>query len=249
MGITSLSGVQVCKSACILFYSMHIQYYAYLLKILVIRLQQVGVTNYIFRCKLIKFVYLMFQFIQRILIMFMPVKTQPDYIYLRHVPTKRVYIFTAIQLLGMTIMWLFKSFKKVSILFPPMVIINTLYFVEMYNQAQSRFSFYYSIRMISSFRFWPYVLFVKAWTTISLKQNCIGSITFYRNRIEGRRKMDTWTKLKMRMGPKIRVRLNYKEYILYKYWYYQLRVRLTYCVCLLYQMRRIFIFVCYRKLR
>ena len=37
------------------------------------------------------------QFIDRIFIMFMPQKYQPDYNYLRHVQLKKVYIFTAIQ--------------------------------------------------------------------------------------------------------------------------------------------------------
>ena len=37
------------------------------------------------------------QFIDRIFIMFMPQKYQPDYIYLRHVQLKKVHIFTAIQ--------------------------------------------------------------------------------------------------------------------------------------------------------
>ena len=37
------------------------------------------------------------QFIDRIFIMFMPQKYQPDYIYLRNVQLKKVHIFTAIQ--------------------------------------------------------------------------------------------------------------------------------------------------------
>ena len=37
------------------------------------------------------------QFIDRVFIMFMPQKYQPDYIYLRHVQLKKVHIFTAIQ--------------------------------------------------------------------------------------------------------------------------------------------------------
>ena len=37
------------------------------------------------------------QFIDRIFIMFMPQKYQPDYIYLRHVQLKKVHIFTGIQ--------------------------------------------------------------------------------------------------------------------------------------------------------
>ena len=37
------------------------------------------------------------QLMQRICIVFMPPKYQPDYIYLRHVPLRRVHLFTAIQ--------------------------------------------------------------------------------------------------------------------------------------------------------
>ncbi len=37
------------------------------------------------------------QFIDRIELFFMPPKHQPDYIYLRHVPLNRVYLFTFIQ--------------------------------------------------------------------------------------------------------------------------------------------------------
>ena len=39
------------------------------------------------------------QFIDRIFIMFMPQKYQPDYIYLRQVQIKKVHIFTGIQVL------------------------------------------------------------------------------------------------------------------------------------------------------
>ena len=53
--------------------------------------------------------------------MFMPQKYQPDYMYLRHVPTKRVHIFTVIQIICMVGMWVIKSVKIISIAFPLMV--------------------------------------------------------------------------------------------------------------------------------
>lgn len=62
------------------------------------------------------------QFIQRIKIMLMPAKYQPDYVYLRHVPTERVHIFTAIQILCMVGMWVVKSIKKIAITFPLLVL-------------------------------------------------------------------------------------------------------------------------------
>ena len=37
------------------------------------------------------------QFIDRVEILFMPAKYQPDHIYLRHVPVKKVHLFTIIQ--------------------------------------------------------------------------------------------------------------------------------------------------------
>ncbi len=63
----------------------------------------------------------LFQFVDRITILIMPQKYQPDLIYLRHVPLKRVHIFTAIQIFCMAIMWFFKSTKQIALLFPLMV--------------------------------------------------------------------------------------------------------------------------------
>jgi len=62
------------------------------------------------------------QFFERVLILFMPAKYQPDYIYLRHVKTSRVHIFTAIQIVCMIAMWVVKSVKSTSIAFPVMLI-------------------------------------------------------------------------------------------------------------------------------
>ena len=62
------------------------------------------------------------QIVNRILIWFMPQKYQPDYMYLRHVPTWRVHLFTAIQVLCLIVLWVIKSIKKTSITFPIMVI-------------------------------------------------------------------------------------------------------------------------------
>ena len=69
---------------------------------------------------------LLCQFVQRVLLVFMPAKYQPDYIYLRHVKTFRVHIFTAIQTFCSIVMWFIKSIKATSIIFPLMVIYYTL---------------------------------------------------------------------------------------------------------------------------
>ncbi|XP_076636154.1 na[+]-driven anion exchanger 1 isoform X9 [Colletes latitarsis] len=63
------------------------------------------------------------QFFDRILIMLMPVKYQPDYMFLRQVPLKRVHLFTAMQLACLSCLWLIKSFSSTSILFPLMLVV------------------------------------------------------------------------------------------------------------------------------
>ncbi|KAK2587115.1 hypothetical protein KPH14_002879 [Odynerus spinipes] len=63
------------------------------------------------------------QFFDRILIMLMPVKYQPDYMFLRQVPLKRVHLFTAIQLTCLACLWIIKSFSTTSILFPLMLVV------------------------------------------------------------------------------------------------------------------------------
>ncbi|KAK3586799.1 hypothetical protein CHS0354_002538 [Potamilus streckersoni] len=62
------------------------------------------------------------QLVNRILIIFMPTKYQPDYMYLRHVPTRRVHLFTLIQVLCLAILWVIKTIKVISITFPIMVL-------------------------------------------------------------------------------------------------------------------------------
>lgn len=63
------------------------------------------------------------QLFDRILIMFMPVKYQPDYLFLRQVPLKRVHIFTIIQFACLLILWCIKSYFYTSILFPIMLVV------------------------------------------------------------------------------------------------------------------------------
>jgi len=61
------------------------------------------------------------QFYDRVLIVLMPVKYQPDYIYLRHVKLLRVHLFTFIQIICFAVMWVIKTIKETSIAFPVMV--------------------------------------------------------------------------------------------------------------------------------
>merc|ERR1712142_1426105 len=62
------------------------------------------------------------QLFDRLRILFMPAKYQPDYVYLRHVPLYKVNLFTAIQLGCFTVLWVVKSVKSISIAFPIMVV-------------------------------------------------------------------------------------------------------------------------------
>jgi len=62
------------------------------------------------------------QLIDRLLLIFMPNKYQPDYMYLRNVRTKRVHFFTFFQVLCLAALWVIKSFKETSILFPIMIL-------------------------------------------------------------------------------------------------------------------------------
>ncbi|XP_052079272.1 electroneutral sodium bicarbonate exchanger 1-like isoform X2 [Mytilus californianus] len=62
------------------------------------------------------------QLTDRILILLMPTKYQPDHIFLRHVKTTRVHLFTLIQILCLVVLWAIKTTKSISIVFPVMVL-------------------------------------------------------------------------------------------------------------------------------
>ncbi|KAI1291988.1 Sodium-driven chloride bicarbonate exchanger [Halotydeus destructor] len=62
------------------------------------------------------------QMFDRILIVFMPAKYQPDYMFLRQVPIHRVHLFTIIQLACFSLLWIIKSYKPTSIAFPLMLV-------------------------------------------------------------------------------------------------------------------------------
>jgi len=66
------------------------------------------------------------QFVQRIGLLFMPQKYQPDYVYLRHVVSGRVHVFTIIQVTCMVVMWVFKSIKSIAITFPLLLLVLIL---------------------------------------------------------------------------------------------------------------------------
>ncbi|NXW24632.1 S4A4 protein, partial [Circaetus pectoralis] len=60
------------------------------------------------------------QLTDRVRLLLMPAKHQPDLAYLRHVPLRRVHLFTIIQLLCLALLWVLKS-TMAAIIFPVMV--------------------------------------------------------------------------------------------------------------------------------
>ncbi|KRY20840.1 Electrogenic sodium bicarbonate cotransporter 1 [Trichinella patagoniensis] len=63
------------------------------------------------------------QFIQRILIVFMPTKHQPDYPWLRMVPLRRIHLFTAIQVVSFVLLAIVEEMKLISMVFPMMLVV------------------------------------------------------------------------------------------------------------------------------
>ncbi|XP_009320566.1 PREDICTED: anion exchange protein 4 [Pygoscelis adeliae] len=59
------------------------------------------------------------QLTDRVRLLLMPAKHQPDLAYLRHVPLRRVHLFTVIQLLCLALLWVLKS-TMAAIIFPVM---------------------------------------------------------------------------------------------------------------------------------
>ncbi|XP_028851148.1 solute carrier family 4 member 4a isoform X6 [Denticeps clupeoides] len=61
------------------------------------------------------------QFMDRLKLLLMPAKHQPDLVYLRHVPLRKVHLFTFIQLLCLALLWILKS-TVAAIIFPVMIL-------------------------------------------------------------------------------------------------------------------------------
>ncbi|XP_029505110.1 electrogenic sodium bicarbonate cotransporter 1-like isoform X1 [Oncorhynchus nerka] len=61
------------------------------------------------------------QFLDRLQLLLMPAKHQPDLIYLRHVPQRRIHLFTFIQALCLALLWVLKS-TVAAIIFPVMIL-------------------------------------------------------------------------------------------------------------------------------
>ncbi|XP_019731746.1 electrogenic sodium bicarbonate cotransporter 1 isoform X2 [Hippocampus comes] len=61
------------------------------------------------------------QFMDRLKLLLMPAKHQPDLIYLRHVPLRKVHLFTFVQALCLALLWILKS-TVAAIIFPVMIL-------------------------------------------------------------------------------------------------------------------------------
>ncbi|XP_049978362.1 sodium-driven chloride bicarbonate exchanger isoform X1 [Alexandromys fortis] len=61
------------------------------------------------------------QLFDRIKLFWMPAKHQPDFIYLRHVPLRKVHLFTIIQMSCLGLLWIIKV-SRAAIVFPMMVL-------------------------------------------------------------------------------------------------------------------------------
>ncbi|XP_041754618.1 electrogenic sodium bicarbonate cotransporter 4-like isoform X3 [Coregonus clupeaformis] len=61
------------------------------------------------------------QFWERIKLYLMPAKHQPDFSFLRHVPLRRVHLFTLVQIICLTVLWILKS-TVAAIIFPVMIL-------------------------------------------------------------------------------------------------------------------------------
>lgn len=60
------------------------------------------------------------QFWERCKLFLMPAKHQPDHAFLRHVPLRRIHLFTLVQILCLALLWILKS-SVAAIIFPVMV--------------------------------------------------------------------------------------------------------------------------------
>lgn len=107
MGVASLNGVQV-NGTSFYFTSFYVIFFQIE--------PQACISPYIpdaYFCRSL-------QFMDRLKLLLMPAKHQPDLIYLRHVPLRKVHLFTFIQVLCLALLWILKS-TVAAIIFPVMV--------------------------------------------------------------------------------------------------------------------------------
>ncbi|XP_068191179.1 electrogenic sodium bicarbonate cotransporter 1-like isoform X2 [Antennarius striatus] len=90
-------------------------------KFLGVREQRVTGTLVFILTGLSVFMAPILKFMDRLKLLLMPAKHQPDLIYLRHVPQRRIHLFTFIQALCLALLWILKS-TVAAIIFPVMIL-------------------------------------------------------------------------------------------------------------------------------
>ena len=115
----TLSNTLAVKGLSNLRHPTHIVFTEWTIQILTSRLYEVWLCRVSLFCK---------QFYERLKIIFMPIKHQPDLMYLRQVPLKRIHIFTFIQLFCLAVLWAIKS-TPAALIFPVMVSSLFLYYI------------------------------------------------------------------------------------------------------------------------
>lgn len=95
----------------------------------------------------------MFKFWERIKLYLMPPKHQPDFSFLRHVPLRRVHLFTLVQIICLAVLWILKS-TFLAIIFPVMVRV----LIHILVSLPPSFSGFRSIRFIKIVRNMQYLV-------------------------------------------------------------------------------------------
>lgn len=98
----------------------------------------------------------------------MPAKHQPDFIYLRHVPLRKVHLFTIIQLSCLVLLWVIKT-SRAAIVFPMMVRHLFTQYVLVPDCILMFCAF--------SYRCWHWFLSVSCWILSSLSETSAGLMT------------------------------------------------------------------------
>uniref|UniRef100_A0A673A5V6 Anion exchange protein n=1 Tax=Sphaeramia orbicularis TaxID=375764 RepID=A0A673A5V6_9TELE len=108
------------------------------------------------------------QFWERIKLYLMPLKHQPDFSFLRHVPLRRVHLFTLVQIVCLAVLWILKS-TFLAIIFPVMV--SVLHCFTFYSSCTLFYSILFYSILFYSILFYSilfYLRFKKNVLTITL---------------------------------------------------------------------------------
>ena len=82
----------------------------------------------------------------------MPVKYQPDLIYLRHVKTKRIHLFTLVQTICFAVIMIVKEITVTSLAFPLTVSISYTWFPSLRCRSRIRFRIRFRKNRVRTYR-------------------------------------------------------------------------------------------------